>query len=76
LKLPTTYTVLPTISWSHTIPSTCTVGRESAVTVLTVSGGSGALSAAAGARPGSRPIARRVAASIAGIRVVVVVLRI
>ena len=47
LKLPVTYTVLPTVTWAQATPSICTVGSASAVTVAGVPAG-GAESARAG----------------------------
>ena len=44
-KLPPAYTVLPTIAWDQTTPSTCTVGRASAVTALAGRGVRGAAAA-------------------------------
>src|SRR5690348_10997260 len=49
LKLPVAYTVLPTTTCDQTTPLTCTVGSESAETVDSVTGGTGAVSASAGA---------------------------
>ena len=44
---PAAYTTLPTTAWSHTMPLICTVGSESAVTVVGSPGG-GLTSAFAG----------------------------
>ena len=51
VKLPVTYTVLPTTAWLHTTPLICQVGRASAPTVST-GGGGGVSAAAAGATRG------------------------
>src|SRR4051794_21361854 len=45
---PVAYTVLPTTTWSQTTPLICTVGSASALTVVSVTGGTGAVSAVAG----------------------------
>src|SRR6187551_816276 len=48
VKDPTAYTVSPMIVWSQITPSIWTVGSASALTVESVVGGSGAVSAVAG----------------------------
>src|SRR5919109_4082559 len=65
-KSPTAYTVLPTIFWSHTTPSICTVGRGSAETcasVVSTTGGTVAPAGSAGHPTSTTEAARRVVAS-------------